>query len=176
MTPPNQPKDDIIKAVSGAENAGSSAIDDGEGMVQQALSILQMSEEGQKLATMVEEDDFTISVTPMPEETTYLPETKKVFIGIRAASPPNPARFALLLAGGLKEAEQELRGERHPELSAPMQEHMKISLAKQADKVASLCVIAYELQELEAFTEYDFLDELRNLGHHEALDIFLQNL
>ena len=61
-------------------------------------------------------------------------------------------------------------------MTAPIKEHLKVSLKKQADKVASLCVIAYELQELGAFTEYDFLDELRNIGHHEALDIFLQNL
>ena len=143
-------------------------------MVAKALEILNFSPHGQQLSDFVAKEKITIKVIATPQPTTYLPESRIVYIGFNRNNPLTPSRFVIMLAGILREAQQELSGIKHPQLTAPMQEHMKVSMAKHEDKLWYMCTVSYELNSLDIFTEYKFLDELRKMGHDETLDLYLK--
>jgi hypothetical protein len=143
-------------------------------MISTALDILNHSPHGQQLSDFVSVNQISIRIMATPHPTTYLPESKLVYVGFNRNNPVSPARFVLMLGGILREAQQESAGIKHPQLNAPMQEHMKVSMAKHEDKVWYMCTVATELNALDTFKEYKFLDELRNMGHGEALDLYLK--
>lgn len=143
-------------------------------MISTALDILNHSPHGQQLSDFVSVNQISIRVMATPHPTTYLPESKLVYIGFNRNNPVSPSRFVLMLAGILREAQQESAGIKHPQLNAPMQEHMKVSMAKHEDKVWYMCTVATELNGLETFVEYKFHDELKNMGHEEALTLYLR--
>jgi hypothetical protein len=143
-------------------------------MISTALDILNHSPHGQQLSDFVSVNQISIRVMATPHPTTYLPESKLVYVGFNRNNPVSPSRFVLMLAGILREAQQESAGIKHPQLNAPMQEHMKVSMAKHEDKVWYMCTVATELNALETFSEYKFLDELKNMGHEEALTLYLK--
>jgi hypothetical protein len=145
-----------------------------EVMIDKALDILNHSPHGQQLVDFVRINMIRIRVIATPQPTTYLPESTLVYIGFNRNNPISPSRFVLMMGGILREAQQESAGIKHPKLNAPLQEHMKISMAKHEDKVWYMCTIACELNDQEIFTEYNFLDELRKMGHTEALELFLK--
>lgn len=142
-------------------------------MVATALNILNHSPHGQRLFDFVKQEKIDIRVMSTPQPTTYLPESKLVYVGFNRNNPVSPSRFVLMLAGILREAQQELAGIHHPHFHAPMQEHMKVSMAKYEDRIWYMCTVACELNSLETFTEYNFLDELRKMGHDESLELYL---
>ncbi len=143
-------------------------------MIEKALDILNHSAHGQQLADFVSVNQISIRIMATPQPTTYLPEGKLVYIGFSRNNPVSPARFVLMMAGILREAQQELAGIKHPHLHAPMQEHMKVSMAKHEDKVWYMCTVACELNDMEVFGEYKFLDELKKMGHEESLALYLK--
>ncbi len=143
-------------------------------MISTALDILNHSPHGQQLTGFVSVNQISIRIMATPQPTTYLPESKLVYVGFNRNNPVSPARFVLMLAGILREAEQESAGIKHPTLNAPLQEHLKVSMAKHEDKVWYMCTVATELNALDTFKEYKFIDELRNMGHGEALDLYLK--
>ncbi|MEZ0225179.1 MAG: hypothetical protein ACAH83_11540 [Alphaproteobacteria bacterium] len=143
-------------------------------MISTALDILNHSPHGQQLSDFVSVNQISIRVMATPHPTTYLPESKLVYVGFNRNNPVSPSRFVLMLAGILREAQQESAGIKHPHLNAPMTEHMKVSMAKHEDKVWYMCTVATELNGLETFGEYKFLDELKNMGHEEALTLYLK--
>lgn len=143
-------------------------------MIAKALEILASSPHGQQLANFVEKKEIAVKIIATPQPTAYLPEKKLVYIGFNRNSPLSPAKFILLLAGILREAQQEAAGIKHPPLHAPLSEHASTSMAKQEDKVWYMCTVAMELNDQVTFTEYKFLDELRKLGHNEALDLYIK--
>ena len=143
-------------------------------MISTALDILNHSPHGQQLSDFVSVNQISIRIMATPHPTTYLPESKLVYVGFNRNNPVSPSRFVLMLAGILREAQQESAGIKHPHLNAPMQEHMKVSMAKHEDKVWYMCTVATELNTLETFAEYKFLDELKNMGHEEALTLYLK--
>lgn len=145
-----------------------------EVMVVKALDILNHSPHGQQLADFVSVNQIGVKIMATPQPVTYLPETKSVFVGFNRNNPVSPARFVLMLAGILREAQQELAGIKHPHLQAPMQEHMKVSMAKHEDKVWYMCTVACELNDLEAFAEYRFIEELRSMGHAETYELYIR--
>jgi hypothetical protein len=143
-------------------------------MISTAIDILNHSPHGQQLTDFVSVNQISIRIMSTPQPTTYLPESKLVYVGFNRNNPVSPSRFVLMLAGILREAQQESAGIKHPNLHAPMQEHMKVSMAKHEDKVWYMCTIACELNDQETFTEYKFLDELRKMGHDESLALYLK--
>lgn len=143
-------------------------------MISKALEILGHSAHGQQLVNFASIENISIRIMATPQPATYLPETKLVYIGVNKGNPVSPARFVLMLAGVLREAQQETAGIKHPHLHAPVEEHIKVSLAKQEDRLWYMCTIACQLNDQSAFTEYNFLDELRKMGHHEALELYLR--
>jgi hypothetical protein len=143
-------------------------------MIAKALEILEQSPHGQRLAEMVTQEGIEIRIMATPRPVAYLPETRKAYIGFNRADPLSPIAFVLTLAGLLREAEQELGGIRHLPAEAPESEHLKTSLAKHEDKLWYMCTVAKELDTLEQFTKYYFLDELRKMGHDEIVDLYLK--
>ncbi|MBI1216238.1 MAG: hypothetical protein GC185_10535 [Alphaproteobacteria bacterium] len=143
-------------------------------MIATAIDILNHSPHGQQLTDFVSVNQISIRVMSTPQPTTYLPESKLVYVGFNRNNPVSPSRFVLMLAGILREAQQESAGIKHPNLHAPMQEHMKVSMAKHEDKVWYMCTVACELNDQDIFTEYKFLDELRKMGHDESLALYLK--
>jgi hypothetical protein len=109
-----------------------------------------------------------------PQPVSYLPQKKMVYIGFNKNKAPSPVQFILMLAGVLREAQQEAAGIKHPELKAPLEEHKKVSMAKYEDQVWYICTVACELNDQEAFSGYKFIEELRKMGYDEALDLFLK--
>jgi hypothetical protein len=141
-------------------------------MIAKALEVLEQSPHGQQLTNFVEKKEITITIIAVPEPVTYLPEKKLVYIGFNRNKPISPSRFILMLAGILREAQQEAGGFKHPPLSAPLAEHEKTSMAKQEDKVWYMCAVATELNTLESFKKFNFIEELRIMGYTEALDLY----
>lgn len=146
-----------------------------EMMIAKALEILSYSPHGQQLSNFAEQSGIHIGIMATPKPVTYLPEPKKAFIGFNRNKPPSPSAFVLMMAGLLREAMQESHGITHPHLTAPMDEHLKVSMAKHEDKLWYMCTVAWELNTLELFTEYNFLDALRKMGHDEALEAYLRH-
>ena len=82
----------------------------GERMVEKALEILELSPHGQQLVNFAEKKSVTIKVMATPQAATYLPEKKLAYIGFSKSNPASPARFILMLAGLLREAQQSAAG------------------------------------------------------------------
>lgn len=143
-------------------------------MVGKALEILAHSPHGQQLTNFVEKKDIAIHIMATPQPVTYLPQKKLVYVGFNRNKAPSPSQFILMLAGILREAQQEAAGIRHPNLRAPLSEHQKVSMAKFEDKVWYICTVACELNDLEEFSGYKFIEELRKMGYSEAIDMFLK--
>lgn len=143
-------------------------------MIAKALEILELSPHGQQLVNFVQKKEIAIKIIATPQPTAYLPEKKQVYIGLNRNNPGSPTRFILTLAGILREAQQEAAGIKHPPLNAPLAEHAEVSMSKHEDKLWYMCTVATELNNQNIFTEYKFLDELRKMGHNEALELFIK--
>lgn len=143
-------------------------------MIAKALEILTFSPHGQQLANMAQDEQIAIAIMATPQPTTYLPEPKKAYVGFNRNNPVSPSRFVLMLASVLRSAQQELSGITNAPLNASLDEQKKIGLAKEEDKLWYICTVANELNSLDIFTEYKFLDELRNMGYSEILDLYLK--
>jgi hypothetical protein len=143
-------------------------------MIAKALEVLEASPHGQQLTNFAGKKDITIKIMATPEPVTYIPEKKLVYIGFNQNKAPSPSQFILMLAGALREAQQEAAGIGHLGHEAPLEEHEKTSMAKYEDQVWYMCTVAWELNEQSAFSKYKFVDVLRKMGHNEAVDLFLK--
>ncbi len=143
-------------------------------MIAKALEILDYSPHGQQLRNLAGEEHIDIAIMATPQPTAYLPEPRKAYIGFNRNNPVSPSRFVMMLAGLLRTAQQDLNGIIRPPLNAPLEEHKKVGLAKEEDKLWYMCTVAKELDSLDIFTEYKFLDELRNMGYSEIVELYLR--
>ena len=143
-------------------------------MIAKALEVLEHSPHGQQLTNFVEKKEIVIKIIAVPQPVTYLPMKKLVYVGFNKNKAPPPTQFILMLTGILREAQQEAAGIRHPDPTAPLSEHQKVSMAKEDDKVWYMCTVACELNAQEAFAGFKFLDELRKMGYDQSLDFYLK--
>jgi len=143
-------------------------------MIAKALEILATSPHGQQLANFVEKKAIVIKIIATPEPVTYIPEKKLVYVGFNHNKAPTPSQFILMLAGALREAQQEAAGIKHLGPEAELPEHQKVSTAKFEDRVWYMCTVAWELNEQSAFSGYKFIDVLRKMGYSEAVDLFMK--
>lgn len=143
-------------------------------MIGKAIEVLNYSPHGQQLVNLVEQEKIDIAIMATPQPTTYLPEPRKAYVGFNRNKPINPSRFILMLAGVLRSAQQDIAGIKQPALNASLEEHTKVGLAKEEDKLWYMCTTAKELDALDLFTEYKFLDELRNMGYSEIVELYLR--
>lgn len=170
----NNPLGSFTSILGGA--AAPSETPDQTAMIHAALKMLRGSDAGSKLVSFAIEERLEVKVIRTRHETAYLPQSKEIFIGLSANMQPSPSRFVLLLAGALREAQQEHEGMTRPDLNQSINDIVRISSAREADKVAYLCLIGYELDQNPALAKHRFLDELRSMGYGEIVDIFLKNL
>lgn len=164
---------DMLKGSGSDAKPGEHAHADAAPSLEAALEILRQSETGRKLARLVENPGLRLHLIKSPQEAIYLPETKEIFIGIPANRDVSIARITLLLAGALREAEQELMGVKQPGIDAPAEEHFGVGMAKFSDKIAHMCKVAIEINDLESFIRYDFIDEIKKMGHAEVIEMFM---
>lgn len=143
-------------------------------MIAKAVEILNYSPHGQQLANLIDQENIQLSIMATPQPTVYLPEPRKGYIGFNKVKPVSPSRFVMMLAGLLRSAQQDINGVSRPPLNASLEEHKKIGLAKEEDKLWYMCTVAKELDALDLFTEYKFLDELRNMGYSEIVELYLR--
>lgn len=143
-------------------------------MIQKALEILEASPHGQQLVNFAQKKGIQIEIAGTPGATVYLPERGLIYIGFNRANPVSPTQFILMLAGALREAQQDAAGIKHAALHAPVQEHIDTSLAKHEDKLWYMCTVAKELNSIPAFSDLKLLDILRQMGHSEVLELFLK--
>ncbi len=143
-------------------------------MIEKALEVLEASPHGQQLVNFAQKKGIQIEIASTPQPVTYLPEKGILYIGFTRANPINPAQFIMMLAGALREAQQDAAGIKHAPLHAPLAEHIDKSLAKAEDKVWYMCTVAQELNSQDAFRGLKLLDILRDMGHNEAIELFLK--
>lgn len=143
-------------------------------MISTALDILNQVPHGQQLVDFASVNFIQVKVISTPQPVAYLPDSKTVYIGFNPNHPISPQRFILALASMLREAQQEAAGILHAGVQEPLDEHKKRGIAKFEDKVWHMCTIACELNSLELFAEYGFLDTLRQMGYDESLALFLK--
>jgi len=143
-------------------------------MIAKALEILETSPHGQQLTNFVEKKGIAIKIMATPEPVTYIPERKLVYIGFNHNKAPTPPQFILMLAGALREAQQEAAGIKHLGAEAPLSQHEEVSMSKFEDRVWYMCTVAHELNQQEAFSRYKFIEILRKMGYSEAVDLFLK--
>jgi hypothetical protein len=147
-----------------------------EVMIAKALEILDQSPHGQHAAEFARREKIDIRIIGTPQPVTYVPEAHHVYIGFNRNKPLSPQAFVLTLAGLLREAEQEAEGIKHPPLTAPREEHIKVEFAKDKDKLWFMCTVAAELDSQSTFSQYRFMDELRKIGLGEIVDLYMKQV
>lgn len=145
----------------------------GDQAIQEAIEILKKSETGALLAAVMEQQGITVKAIRAPQDSSYIPDSKEIYIGIPPRHPPSRERLVLMLAGALREAELELLGYNYIEaLKNSVEEGATVAYAKKTDVIVTLCDVAYELTQINDFSE-SFLDELRKMGHDNTVDVYL---
>lgn len=153
-----------------------SELPDPQIMIDKALEILSQSSVSFELSELVSKQGLRINVINTPQEVTYAPESKDVYIGVTSFNPTYPAKFILLVADALLEAQLEIEGFKQPELTEAKEKYITATATRKAKKVARLCAIAFDLDQKEQFEGYHFVDEMHKLGHNEAMDVFVNNI
>ena len=145
-------------------------------MVDFGLEALSQSSIGMSLVMFVRNNNLQIKVMQSPQETTYAADDKHAVISLSANHPAQPPRFLLLLTAAIRDVMQIHEGLPRPAYSGNMDDILEIVRKKQGDKAAYMCAVAYELNEISSFTEYNMLEELRNMGYSKDVDVFLQSM
>lgn len=101
------------------------------------------------------------------EESAYVPENKWVFMSITPRTRAS-ARLALLYAGALREAEQNILGYGRPGADADNDSWVTQNAIKNLDIIRNMCIIVREISEKNQ-GDSEFLDSLTALGH---IDIY----
>ena len=71
---------------------------------------------------------------------------------------------------------QEYENMQQPHFSKDMEYILEKMRQKQGDRVGYMCAVAYEINQIESFSEYHLLDELKNMGYAQDVETFLQNI
>lgn len=128
-------------------------------------ALLQPSATARRLLQMGDEQGVPIKFLRGREEAVYVPENKWIFMSITPRTRAN-ARLALLYAGALREAEQNLLGFSRPGTEVDDDTWVTQNAVKNLDIIRNMCIIVREIVEQNQ-SDSDFLDSLRVLGHDE---------
>lgn len=169
-------KDPLDNLDSLVSDTAPSGMPDSALMINKGLEILSQSSMSFDLTEMVTEHNLRINIINTPQEVTYAPESKDIYVGVTSFNPTYPAKFVLLLADALLEAKLEIDGFKQPSLTEAKEKYVTQTAEKKAKKIARLCAIAFDLDQKEDFSGYHFVDEMNKLGHNEAMDVFVNNI
>ena len=145
-------------------------------MIDKALEILGQSPIAFPLVKLVETENINIHVLNTLKENSYVPEKKAIYIGVTSFDPTGPARFVLLLADALIDVKLEIDGPKQPVPTEQKESYIAKTAEKSATKIAELCTIAFDLDQKEQFSGYNFIDEMHKMGHNKAMDVFINNI
>lgn len=118
-----------------------------------------------RLIDMADAQGITTRFMRGREETAYVPEFKTVFMTITPRTRAT-ARLALLYAGALREAEQNILGFKRPGTEADDDSWVTQNAVKNVDVIKYMCAIAREISELNQGNT-DFLDSIAVFGHND---------
>ena len=147
-----------------------------EKMLEFGMEILKHSSIGMELVMFAMEHKLDIKIITGREETSYAPNPNQVVICLESLNPAQPARFILLLAGAIRESMQIHAGMTTPNINEDMAKILEKTREKHGDRVAYMCAVAYEINLLSNFTEYNILEELKGMGYADEVAIFLKNV
>jgi|TARA_B100001971_G_C18126758_1_gene502479 hypothetical protein len=145
-------------------------------MIEFGMEMLKNSSIGMELVMFAQEQNLEIKVVKGMQETSYVPDEQQVVISLKTVDPAQPSRFVLLLAGAIREVMQIKEGMRPANINENMSKILEKTRAKQGDKIAYMCAVAYEINELSSFTEYNLMEELRKMGYGTDVATFLDNV
>ncbi len=128
-------------------------------------TMMMPSPTAQRLIDMSDAQGITVRFMRGREETAYVPEFKTVFMTITPRTRAS-ARLALLYAGALREAEQNILGFKRPGNEADDDSWVTQNAVKNVDVIKYMCAIAREIYELNQNTT-DFLDSIAAFGHND---------
>ncbi len=151
-------------------------IPDSDKMIKFGLDVLSNVPVGIELINFIRENDIQIRVTRGPEETSYVSGEKEVVIVLKSADPAQPSRFILLLTGAIRQIMQEYDGLKQPSAKKSDEEILETTRVKKGDKIAYMCAVAYEINQIETFKAYHIIEELKNMGYNNHIEAFLSNL
>lgn len=151
-------------------------IPDSDKMIKFGLDMLSNVPVGIELIDFIRQQDIKIKVIRGPEETSYVADDKEVVIVLKSANPAQPSRFILLLAGAIRQIMQEYNGLEQPSANKPNDEILEKVRVKKGDKIAYMCAIAYEINQIETFKDYHIIEELKNMGYNNHIEAFLSHI
>ena len=169
----NDPFDDIEGIIGGV---GEHPFPDAETMVAKGIEILSQSPMSFPLVEIVEQEQLKIHVIHAAREASYVPDGKEIYIGVTKYNPTQPARFVLLLADALLDVSLDKEGFTQPLLTEVKEKYISKAATRKAKKIAHLCAIAFDLDQKEQFSGYRFVDAMHEMGHNEAMDVFVGNI
>lgn len=173
MTPSDNSFEKLNSYLDGSHNPDLPAFDK---MVKFGLDILTNSAIGMELVMFAREHNIKIRVIRGPEETSYAAGPEQAVISLDSSKPAGPSRFLLLLAGALRDVMQIHEGLPTPGPNENMSKIIEKMRQKQGDKVAYMCAVAYEINEISSFSEYTVLAELESMGYAKDVETFLQHV
>lgn len=147
-----------------------------EKMITFGLDILSNSSIGIELIDFIRENDIKIRVIRGPEEKFYVSDKKEAVIVLKSADPAQPSRFILLLTGAIRDVMQEYEGLETPDFDPDVESVLEQVRKKRGDRVGYMCAIAYEINQIESFSDYHIIDELKDLGYSEHWNYFKERL
>lgn len=132
---------------------------------------LQGSALARRLIAMSDAQGVGVRGLKGPRESVYVPEHKWVFITVTPHTRAN-AKLALLYAGALREAEQNILGFARPGAAVDDDTWVTTNLVKNLDIIKNMCQIVQEISVLNQ-EDSEFLDSLTKLGHDQIYKAFV---
>lgn len=139
--------------------------DTARGLMADLRAALMPSQTARRLIDMADEQGVVTQFIRGREETAYVPEFKTVFITITPQTRATP-RLALMYAGALREAEQNILGLKRLGPEADDDTWMTQHAVKNVDVIKYVCWIVRDIMELNPEST-EFLDTLTTFGHNE---------
>lgn len=139
-------------------------------LLQSAYSLIQKSETGNQLLAFAQQNEITVRLIKNKTASGYIPQSKVIYVGLPVTGQMKPEMLALLITGGLREAQQELKGFKPPDETKDLQQHLTINHAKRADVLYYQCAVSYEVS--NSTDNKEILDEMRKIGHG-LIDIYI---
>lgn len=143
----------------------------GRELIAALRQVLAPSATAQRLFAMADQYGVTTRFLNGRYESVYVPEGKWIFVAVTPRTGPT-TQMALMYAGALREAEQNLLGFGRPGTDVTDDEWVTHNIVKNVDIIKNICKIVDEIIKLNQ-SDIGFLDSLAALGHDELYKAFV---
>ncbi len=143
--------------------------EDGHALLNDIKALLALSETGAGLLGIAEQSGITVQLLRGREETFFVPEERQVMLMVGPRTQKATPFLALLMAGGIREAQQNLGGFKRPDpYKSPAEEQFITGAGKELDIINSLCLIMGDMEKTPLGPQ--FLHSMRQLGYHDLYE------